>query len=128
MPLAKNRRRKSTQQKVTSLKTLEGGAVMSEKQESNPFASLVTPDFYAEWRASLKQMVISSLDVNEKMARAFLARYEKAMTWTKDTPWDPWCKSLVTTAEKLIEDTSSLVRSAWHLEHVRDGPEKMAKV
>jgi len=101
---------------------------MTEKPESNPFASLLTPDSYAEWRANLKQMVSSSLETNKKMAKASLARYEKAMAWTKDTPWAPWCKSVVTTTGKLIEDTSKMFCAMWHLEHGRDGPEKMAKV
>ena len=101
---------------------------MTEKHESNPFASLLTPDLYAEWRTNLKQMLISSLEANERTAKASLAWYEKTMSWTKDTPWAPWYKSFVTTTGKLIENASSLVRSVWHLEHGRDGPEKMSKV
>ena len=127
MPPTKNRQRKSKQQKVTVMKTHEGGAVMNEKLESNPFVSLFTPDFYAEWRASLKQMPRSSLELT-KMAKASLVWCEKAMSWTKDTPWAPWCKSFVSTVGKLIEDASRLVRSMWHIEHDRDGPEKMPKL
>lgn len=101
---------------------------MTEKPESNPFVSLLTPDFYAEWRASLKQMLNSSLEANEKMAKASLVWYEKAMAWTKDTPWAPLCKSFVSGAEKLIEDASSMMRSMWHIEHTREGLEKMSKI
>src|SRR5262245_19596415 len=104
MPLAKNRRRKSKQQKVIVMKTREGGTVMTEKPEGNPFVLLFTPDFYTECRASLKQMLSSSLEANEKMAKASLVWWEKAMSSTKDAPWSPWCKSFVSTAEKLIED------------------------
>ncbi len=100
---------------------------MTEKPESNPFASLFTPDFYAEWRTHIKQMLISSLEANEKMAQASLGWYEKATAWTKDTPWGPWCKSFVTMTEKLVEDVSSMARSVWHIEHPRDGPERMPK-
>jgi len=128
MSPAKNHQRKSKQQKVIVMKTHEGGAVMTEKPESNPFVSMFTPDFYAEWRASLKRMLSSSLQANEKMAKASLVWCEKAMSWTKDTPWAPWCKSFVSTAGKLIEDASRLVRSVWHIEHDRDGPEKISKV
>ena len=101
---------------------------MAEKLESNPFASLLTSDVYTEWRTHVKQMLMSSLETNEKVAKASLAWCEKAMSWTKDTPWDPWCKSVVTTTEKLIEDMSRVARSMWHLEHARDGLEKMSKV
>lgn len=101
---------------------------MTEKQESTPFASLWTSDFYADWSASLKKLLISSLEANEKMAKTSLARYEKAMAWTKDTPWAPWCKSMVTTTAKLIDDTTQMFCTLWHIDHGRDGPEKMSKV
>lgn len=101
---------------------------MTEKPESNPFASMLKSDLYAEWQTNLKQMLASSLEANERTVKASLAWYEKAMSWTKDTPWAPWCKSFVTTAGKLVEDTSHLVRSMWHLEHARDGLEKTSKM
>ena len=101
---------------------------MSEKHESNLFASLVNSDLCAEWQTNLKQMLTSSLEANEKMAKAALAQYEKAMAWSKDTPWAPWCKSMMTMTEEFVEDSNGAMRSMWHIDHAREGPEKVSKV
>jgi hypothetical protein len=100
---------------------------MTGKPEDAPFVSPLTPEFYAAWRASLKQLLVSSLETNEKIAKAALVRYEKTMIWTKDTPWAPWCKGFVSATGKLVEGTSRLLRVLWHVEHSRGGPEKMSK-
>ena len=100
---------------------------MTEKHEKDLFTPLFAPDLYASWRASLKQMFLTSLETNERMTKGALAWYEKAMTWTKDTPWAPVCKTFVTSASKFVEDTSSLLRSMWHIEHARDGPDSVPK-
>lgn len=100
---------------------------MSEKTEHNPFAALWTTDVSAAWQKSLKPWVSNVLDANEKLNKEFLAWYERTMAWTKGTPWGPLCKTFMTSVGKLMEDTNSLVRSAWHLEHARDGPDLMTK-
>jgi|GEM_PF-6065404 len=100
---------------------------MTEKPENDPLTSLFPADFYAKWRAGLKQMLISSLEANEKLVKGALAWQEEATSWSKDTPWAPLCKSFVTATEKIVEDASSLVCGMWHVEHARDGPEHMQK-
>ena len=100
---------------------------MTEKPEKDLFTPLFAPDLYRSWRMSLKQMFLASLETNERMTKEALAWYEKAMAWTKDTPWAPVCKTFVASTSKFVEDTSSLLRSMWHLEHTRDSPDKLQK-
>ena len=100
---------------------------MSEKNEHNPFAALWTTDFDAAWQKSLKPSLSSVFDANEKLSKEVLAWYEQAMLWTKGTPWAPLCKTFMTSVRKIVENTNSLVRSAWHIEHARDGPDSTSK-
>jgi hypothetical protein len=120
-------RRKSKQRKVIAMSIRQGGTGITEKPEHNPFAALWTTDINAAWQKSLKPLLSSVLDTNEKLSKEVLAWYERAMSWTKGTPWAPLCKTFVTSFSKIVEDTNSLVRSAWHIEHARDGPDTIAK-
>jgi len=106
----------------------EGGRVIMEKPEKDLFSPLCVPDFYASWRTSLKQMLLTSLAMNEQMAKEALTWCEKTMTLTIDMPWAPACKTFVTSARKFVEDTSGRLQRMWHLEHARDGPDSVPKL
>lgn len=100
---------------------------MTEKTEHQPFSMLWMTDPTAVWQKSLKPMVSKALETNEKLSKEVLARYEQAMTWTKDTPFAPLCKTFMTSLGKMVENANSLARSTWHIESARDGPETMSK-
>jgi hypothetical protein len=48
-----------------------------EKPEKDLFSPLCVPDFYASWRTSLKQMLLTSLAMNEQMAKEALTCVKK---------------------------------------------------
>ena len=98
---------------------------MTEKEKHRPSLSSFSSDLYAPWLTTMKQMITSSLDTNEKLTKEALDRYAEAMAWAKDTPWAPMYKAFITFTSKMLEGSTSLVRVLWHLDKAKDGSEEM---
>src|SRR5712691_1152208 len=116
MPSTGTRGRKGRQrQAVIPPRAREGGTTMTEKKNHSS-VSMFPNDLYASWRTNMKQMMASYLDTNEKLAKETLGWYEKATTWAKDTPWAPLFKTQISSANKMLEGSTSMARKLWQIE------------
>src|SRR5262245_39659935 len=110
MPTAGTRGGKGRQQQARPpTRGRQGRMTMAEKDNPSsvsPFAN----DLYASWRTTMKQMIASYLDTNEKLAKETLSWYEKATAWAKDTPWAPLFKTQISSASKMLEDSNGMAR------------------
>ena len=97
---------------------------MTQKKHS-PSVSMFSNDAYASWHTSVKQMMASYLDTNEKLAEDALGWYEKATAWARDTPWAPLFEAQISSASKMLERVTSMARKLWQLEHMGERPEEM---
>lgn len=98
---------------------------MTEKERHRPSPSSFSSELYAPWLTTMRQMLTSSLDTNEKLTKEALDRYADAMAWAKGTPWAPMCKTFVTFTSQMLEGSTSLVRILWHLDKTKNGSEKL---
>jgi hypothetical protein len=128
MPAAGARRKKGPRrQAVTPLKAGAGGTTMTAKN-NHPSASTLSHDLCASWRTTMKQMIASSLDLNEKLAQEMLGWHEKATAWAKDTPWASLIKTQITSASKVLEDSTSMARKLWQIETAGESSEEQQEV
>ena len=98
---------------------------MTEKEKHRPSLSSFSSDLYAPWLTTMKQMITSALDTNEKLTKEALDRYADAIAWTKDTPWAPMCKTFITFTSKILEGSTSVVRMLWQLDKAKNGSEEL---
>jgi len=101
---------------------------MTEKEKHRPSLSSFSSELYAPWLTTMKHMIASSLDTNEKLTKEALDRYADAMSWAKDTPWAPVYKAFIAAARKMLETSTIMVRALWQLDKAKDGPEEMQNV
>lgn len=88
---------------------------MTEKK-SQPAALLFPNELYASVCATMKKMMASYLDTNEKLAKETLGWYEKATVWAKDTPWAPLVEKQISSAGKMLDGSASMTRRLWQIE------------
>lgn len=100
---------------------------MTEKEKHRLSTSPFSSDLYVPWLTTMKHMIASSLDTNEKLTKEALDRYADSMAWAKDTPWAPMYKAFITFTSKMLEGSTSLVRMVWQLDKIKDGSEEMQK-
>ena len=74
---------------------------MTQKEKHHSSASMFSNEEYASWRTTMKQMMTSYLDTNEKLAVETLGWYEKATAWARDTPWAPLFEAQISSARKV---------------------------
>ena len=89
---------------------------MTKKERNHSPDSMLSNDLYTSWRTGMKQVVASYLDTNEKLAKETLGWYEKATSWTKDTPWEPLIKMQISSTSKVLEGSTSMARKLWQIE------------
>jgi hypothetical protein len=89
---------------------------MTKKEKNHASVSMFSQDLYTSWRTGMKQMMASYLDTNEKLAKETLGWYEKATAWAKDTPWEPVFKTQISSANKVLEGSTSMARKLWQIE------------
>src|SRR5215471_6148034 len=108
MPAAGARGKKGRRRPtVIPAKVQDGGSAMSEKKTKPPEMSMHPSDLYASWRTTMKQMMASYLDTNEKLAKETLDWYVKATAWAKDTPWAPLFLTQISSASKMVEGSTN---------------------
>jgi len=97
---------------------------MTEKK-NQPSAPMFSNELYASLCTTMKQMMASYLDTNEKLAKETLGWYEKTTAWAKDTPWAPLFKRQISSAGKALEGSTKMTRKLWQIEKAGETPEEM---
>ena len=84
-------------------------------QAANPFMKMFE-DLNTPLYGSLKQAAAQWIDTSAEWAHKAVEWNEKMTTWAKETPLAPLFETQRSLASQVIESSTALARSVWHIE------------